>query len=236
MPSIRGAPASSTRSERRAPEAARSQPSGRSPCSSTTGRSISCAARGHGCSTRRQRLSRRLQQRPLRRARASACGRGDRQAGGAPQHPHALSARQRCLPMRSGCSRRFPTAISNIAFTCTGSESNDLALQVARAATGGTGFVVTENAYHGNSSAVVEISPSSTPGRTPPPHVRLVPPPDPRRYPRRAVSARGFAAAVSRRDRRPRGERHPLRGARLRQHLLLRRRLSPIRPACSARR
>ncbi len=89
----------------------------------------------------------------------------------------------------------LPNTISNIAFTCTGSESNDLALQVARAATGRSGFVVTENAYHGNSSAVVEISPSSTPGRAPPPHVRLVPPPDPRRYPGGRVGAK-FAADV----------------------------------------
>ena len=34
-------------------------------------------------------------------------------------------------------------------FTCTGSEANDLALRVARAATGGTGVIVTDNAYHG---------------------------------------------------------------------------------------
>jgi 4-aminobutyrate aminotransferase-like enzyme len=89
----------------------------------------------------------------------------------------------------------LPDSISNIAFTCTGSESNDLALQVARAATGRSGFVVTENAYHGNSSAVVEISPSSTPGRAPPRHVRLVPPPDPRRAPDGRVGAK-FAADV----------------------------------------
>lgn len=89
----------------------------------------------------------------------------------------------------------LPETITNIAFTCTGSESNDLALQVASAATGGTGFVVTENAYHGNTSAVLAISPSSTPGRAPPPHVRLVPPPDPRRFPGGRAGA-GFAAAV----------------------------------------
>ena len=89
----------------------------------------------------------------------------------------------------------LPAPISNIAFTCTGSESNDLALQVARAATGGEGFVVTENAYHGNSSAVVEISPSSTPGRPAARHVRFVPPPDPRRASGKNVGVR-FAADV----------------------------------------
>jgi 4-aminobutyrate aminotransferase-like enzyme len=45
-------------------------------------------------------------------------------------------------------------------FTCSGSEANDLALRIARACTGGTGVIVTENAYHGVTSAVAELSPS----------------------------------------------------------------------------
>src|SRR3569623_1467445 len=55
----------------------------------------------------------------------------------------------------------MPEPISNIVFTCTGSESADFALRVARAVSGGTGFIVTDNAYHGTPSAVTEISPSS---------------------------------------------------------------------------
>lgn len=54
----------------------------------------------------------------------------------------------------------FPPALSNVAFTCTGSESADLALRIARCATGGQGVVVTRNAYHGNTAAVAAISPS----------------------------------------------------------------------------
>jgi 4-aminobutyrate aminotransferase-like enzyme len=54
----------------------------------------------------------------------------------------------------------FPTALSNVMFTCTGSETSDLAMRVARSFTGGTGFIVTETAYHGITSAVSEISPS----------------------------------------------------------------------------
>jgi 4-aminobutyrate aminotransferase-like enzyme len=45
-------------------------------------------------------------------------------------------------------------------FTCTGSEANDLALRVAKAATGGEGVIVTWNAYHGVTSEVAGISPS----------------------------------------------------------------------------
>jgi 4-aminobutyrate aminotransferase-like enzyme len=72
----------------------------------------------------------------------------------------------------------MPESVSNIVFTCTGSESVDFALRVARAVTGGTGFIVTDNAYHGNTSAVTEISPSSASTEPRPPYVLLVPAPD----------------------------------------------------------
>ena len=72
----------------------------------------------------------------------------------------------------------MPEAVSNVVFTCTGSESVDLALRIARAVTGGTGFIVTENAYHGNTSAVTEISPSSASSQPRPPYVFLVRAPD----------------------------------------------------------
>jgi 4-aminobutyrate aminotransferase-like enzyme len=45
-------------------------------------------------------------------------------------------------------------------FTCTGSEANDLALRIAKAETGGTGVIVTENAYHGVTTEIAAISPS----------------------------------------------------------------------------
>ena len=72
----------------------------------------------------------------------------------------------------------MPDAISNVVFTCTGSESTDLALRITRAVTGGTGFIVTDNAYHGNTSAVTEISPASASPEPRRPYVFLVPAPD----------------------------------------------------------
>ncbi|MEP6480029.1 MAG: aminotransferase class III-fold pyridoxal phosphate-dependent enzyme, partial [Rhodoglobus sp.] len=54
----------------------------------------------------------------------------------------------------------LPSAISNVMFTCTGSEANDLALRIAKYATGGTGVIVTANAYHGVTTEVAAISPS----------------------------------------------------------------------------
>ena len=90
----------------------------------------------------------------------------------------------------------FPARLSNIVFTCTGSESNDFALRLTKSFTGGAGFVVTETAYHGNTEAVTEVSPSSFKTRTVPPHVRTVPAPDVYRHPTNDVGAR-FAEDVA---------------------------------------
>jgi 4-aminobutyrate aminotransferase-like enzyme len=51
--------------------------------------------------------------------------------------------------------------LSNLTLTCTGSESNDLALRLASAYTGKTGVIVTAAAYHGNTAAVAAVSPAS---------------------------------------------------------------------------
>ncbi|HRK42357.1 MAG TPA: aspartate aminotransferase family protein [Gemmobacter sp.] len=71
----------------------------------------------------------------------------------------------------------LPSEIGHMMFTCTGSEANDLAIRIARAATGGTGIIVTENAYHGVTAAVAEFSPSLGPGVPLGAHVRVVPAP-----------------------------------------------------------
>lgn len=72
----------------------------------------------------------------------------------------------------------FPPDIDQLVLTCTGSEANDLALRIAKLATGRAGFIVTETAYHGNTAAVTDVSPSSRPGQPLPPHVRTVSAPD----------------------------------------------------------
>lgn len=72
---------------------------------------------------------------------------------------------------------KFPAAISQVMFACTGSEANDLALRVARAHTGGTGVIVTETAYHGVTQAIAELSPSLGAGVPIGAHVRTVPAP-----------------------------------------------------------
>ena len=53
----------------------------------------------------------------------------------------------------------LPPQLSVCLFVCTGTEANDLAWQIARACTGGDGAIVTDHAYHGNSTIVSQLSP-----------------------------------------------------------------------------
>jgi 4-aminobutyrate aminotransferase-like enzyme len=91
---------------------------------------------------------------------------------------------ERLLATHAGPAAGQP--LDRVMFTCTGSEANDLALRVARHYTGGTGVIVTANAYHGVTAAVAEVSPSLGPNVPVSPHVRVVPAPGP-----------GFAAHVA---------------------------------------
>lgn len=54
----------------------------------------------------------------------------------------------------------LPPELDHFMFTCTGSEANDLAVRIARAATGRQGVIVTENAYHGVTLATSGFSPA----------------------------------------------------------------------------
>ncbi|MEQ6899999.1 aspartate aminotransferase family protein [Nocardioides sp. YIM 152588] len=73
----------------------------------------------------------------------------------------------------------FPAGMDQVMFTCTGSEANDLAVRIARRATGGTGVIVTAEAYHGNTDLVTGLSPSLGSGAELGPHVWTVAAPDP---------------------------------------------------------
>jgi 4-aminobutyrate aminotransferase-like enzyme len=69
--------------------------------------------------------------------------------------------------------------LGNLMFTCSGSEATDLALRVARFATGHQGVVATANAYHGVTTAAAEVSPSLGPSVAPGPAVRTIAAPSP---------------------------------------------------------
>ena len=73
---------------------------------------------------------------------------------------------------------RFPDGLDIAMFSCTGTEANELALRIARAATGGTGFIVTPYAYHGNSWAISQITTSEVPESQRGDNIVTVPAPD----------------------------------------------------------
>lgn len=108
-------------------------------------------------------------------------------------HPHVVAAMARQAGMFASHTRylhdgvlayaerllaHFPDVLSHVMFTCTGSEANDLAFRIARAHTGGTGFIVTENAYHGVTYAIAGMSPSLGSGVDLGADVRVVPAPE----------------------------------------------------------
>ena len=89
-------------------------------------------------------------------------------------HPHVVAALARQASMLNTHTRYLneliidygerllatcPTIDGHALFTCTGSEANDLAIQIAQSATGGSGIIVTEFAYHGSTWLTAELSP-----------------------------------------------------------------------------
>jgi 4-aminobutyrate aminotransferase-like enzyme len=75
----------------------------------------------------------------------------------------------------------FHPSLQRVFLTCTGSESNELALRIARECTGHMGVISTDFAYHGNTAAVSQISSVFTPASKRGPFVRYVPVIDPYR-------------------------------------------------------
>lgn len=89
----------------------------------------------------------------------------------------------------------FPKAMDRVVFTCTGSESNDLALRIARHVSGADGVIVSSYAYHGTSAAVAAVSPNLGDAVRLDPSVRMIPLPGPERVPQ-AEAAAHFEAGV----------------------------------------
>jgi len=75
----------------------------------------------------------------------------------------------------------MPGDLSVCMFVCSGSEANDLAWRLAKAHTGNSGGIVMEDAYHGTTDAVYELSPADygiDKGRTLAKYIATVPAPD----------------------------------------------------------
>jgi len=75
----------------------------------------------------------------------------------------------------------LPERLSVVYLVCSGSEANELALRLARAHTGRHDVIVVDGAYHGNTSAMIDLSPykfDGPGGKGSPSWVHKVPMPD----------------------------------------------------------
>lgn len=90
----------------------------------------------------------------------------------------------------------FDDSLGTAILTCTGSEANDIALRMAQAVTGSTGVIATDHTYHGNTTAVSQLSTRMPPVGGHGGHVRHVPAPDSYR-PLGGEPGEAFAAAFA---------------------------------------
>ncbi|HEY6539331.1 MAG TPA: aminotransferase class III-fold pyridoxal phosphate-dependent enzyme, partial [Ktedonobacteraceae bacterium] len=111
-------------------------------------------------------------------------------------HPHVVRAAQEQMAVLNTNTRylheklalyaerlcaTLPEPLRVCYLVCSGSEANELALRLARAHTGQRDIVVVDVAYHGNTSALIDISPykfNGPGGAGKPAHVQVVPMPD----------------------------------------------------------
>lgn len=107
-----------------------------------------------------------------------------RQTGLLNTHTRYLNEHVVELAERLGAS--LAGELSSCFFVCTGTEANDLAVQIARVVSGNHGVVVTERAYHGNSDLVGKLSTDSYPESERPDWLGVVEPPNTYRGPFRA--------------------------------------------------
>ena len=91
---------------------------------------------------------------------------------------HTRYLHENVLDYAERLTEKFPDELGVAMFSCTGSEANELALRIARAYTGGTGIIVTDLAYHGNTHAIYQISTEDIPQEEIPDFVISVPAPD----------------------------------------------------------
>jgi 4-aminobutyrate aminotransferase-like enzyme len=132
-------------------------------------------------------------------------------------HPHVVAAGQRQMGVLNTNTRylhdniveyarrltaTLPEPLSVCFFVNSGSEANDLALRLARTATGQFDVITLDVAYHGHTQALIEVSPykhAGPGGKGAPPIVQTVVMPDPYRGPYRgygADSGRAYAGHV----------------------------------------
>lgn len=95
---------------------------------------------------------------------------------------HTRYLHERILDYTDELLATVPSEINKAMYMCTGSEANDLAIRIAREYTGGTGIIVSQEAYHGTSDLTSGCSPALGTGQTLATTTRLVAAPDQYRF------------------------------------------------------
>lgn len=88
---------------------------------------------------------------------------------------HTRYLNERVVRYAESLTATFAEPLDSLMFTCTGSEANELALRIARFATGNKGVIVSDYNYHGNTTSLAAVTtalPSSEPFSA---HARAVP-------------------------------------------------------------
>jgi len=120
-----------------------------------------------------------------------------RQAGTLNTHTRYLH--EGILDYIEALTATFDAPFDTALMCCTGSEANDVALRMAQALTGKTGVIATDHTYHGNTTAVHQLSRSNPPPGGYWDNVAFVPAPDsyrPLGGEAGGAHAQAFAAAV----------------------------------------
>ena len=91
---------------------------------------------------------------------------------------HTRYLHETVLDYAEKLTARFPAGLDNVMFACTGTEASELALRLARTATGNDGMIVTDHAYHGTSWAISQITTCYTPPDKRASNIVTVPTPD----------------------------------------------------------
>jgi 4-aminobutyrate aminotransferase-like enzyme len=71
---------------------------------------------------------------------------------------HSRYLHESILDYAERLTSRHDDSIQSIIFSCTGTEANEIALRMARLATGGRGIICTDATYHGNSVEVSKLT------------------------------------------------------------------------------
>ncbi len=101
---------------------------------------------------------------------------------------HTRYLHEAVLDYAGRLTSKFPGDLSVVMFACTGSEANELAVRIAKSASGGDGFIVTEHAYHGNTNAISELSTTHAYVQRGP-EIKTVPAPNAYRGPYRSAAS-----------------------------------------------